>query len=176
MNKLLWIALTAGLIVILGIYGYNKWSASAAGDEVSITKDNAESLKVNIDFGVGNLYISGDSKEWVSGDFSYNHKKLEPKVNYKLRKNVGHVDIKQGSVTMLGFNKRKWKNDWDLQLTNDIPIDLEIDMGVSDSTLDLRGIQLNSLVINSGVSDSTIDLSGKWKKGSVRMWIWVLGM
>lgn len=165
MNKLLWIALTAGLIVILGIYGYNKWTAKAAGYEVSIPKDNAESLKVDIDFGVGNLFISGDSKDWVSGDFSYNHKKLEPKVNYKLRKNVGHVDIKQGSVTMLGFNKRKWKNDWDLQLSNDIPIDLKVDMGVSDSTLDLSGLQLNSLVINSGVSDSTIDLSGKWKKG-----------
>ncbi|MDN4606607.1 toast rack family protein [Sporosarcina highlanderae] len=166
MNKLLWIALTAGLLVILGIYGYNKWTASAAGDEISIPKDSAESLKVDIDFGVGNLLIHGGSSDWVSGEFTYNHKKLEPKVSYKNRKNVGHVAVKQGSYTMFGFNKRKsTKNDWDLQLNNDIPIDLNVDMGVSDSTLNLKGIQLNSLVIDSGVSNSTIDLSGDWKKG-----------
>ena len=164
MNKLLGIALLTGVIVVFGIYGYNKWFAKASGNEISIEKDNAEALDVDIDFGVGNLYIQGNSQEWVSGEFSYNHKRLEPKVTYKKQKDVGHVKIKQGSKTMFGFNKRKLENEWDLQLTNDIPIDLDVDMGVSTSTLNLKGLQLNSLSIDSGVSDSVIDLSGEWKK------------
>lgn len=165
MNKLLWTALLTGFILVFGIYGYNKWFAKASGNEISIEKDNAEALEVEIDFGVGNLYIEGGSSEWVSGEFSYNHKRWEPKVTYKTRKDVGFVRIKQGSGKMFGFNNRKVDNEWDLQLTNDIPIDLNVDMGVSKSTLNLEGLQLNSLSIDSGVGESVIDLSGEWKKG-----------
>lgn len=165
MNKLLGIALLTGFLVVFGIYGYNKWFAKASGNEISIEKDNAEALDVDIDFGVGNLSIQGGSKEWVIGEFFYNHKRLEPKVTYKTRKDVGFVKIKQGSGKMFSFTKRKVNNDWNLQLTNEVPIDLNIDMGVSESTVDLKGLQLNSLSIDSGVSDSVIDLSGEWKKG-----------
>lgn len=165
MNKFLWATLLAVILVVFGTYGYNKWFAKASGNEISIEKDNADALNVDIDFGVGNLYIQGGAPEWVSGEFSYNHKRLEPKVTYKTRKDVGFVKIKQGSGTIFGFNKRNVDNEWDLQLTNEIPIDLNVDMGVSKSTLNLEGLQLNSLSIDSGVSDSTIDLSGEWSKG-----------
>ncbi|MFC5601864.1 toast rack family protein [Sporosarcina koreensis] len=165
MNKLLWTALLTGFLVVIGIYGYNNWFAKASGNEISIEKDKAKALDVDIDFGVGNLYIEGGSPEWISGEFSYNHKRLEPKVSYKKRQDVGNVKIKQGSGTRLGFNKRKVDNEWDLQLTNDIPIDLNVDMGVSKSRLKLQGLQLNSLSIDAGVGESVIDLSGDWKKG-----------
>ena len=165
MNKLLGIALLTGFLVVFGIYGYNKWFAEASGSDISIAKDSAESLNVDIDFGIGDLLIHGNSSEWVSGDLQYNHKKLAPKVNYKKRKDVGFVDIRQGSKVSFGFNKSKMQSDWDLQLTNDIPIDLNIDIGVSNSTLKLAGLQLSSLSIDSGVSDTLIDMSGEWKKG-----------
>ncbi|WP_432362379.1 toast rack family protein [Sporosarcina sp. UB5] len=165
MNKLLWIALITGILVVSGIYGYNKWFAKASGNEISIAKDGATALNVDIDFGVGDLYVQGGAPEWISGDFYYNHKSLEPKVTYKKRKDVGSVKIKQGKKTTFGFNTRKFENDWDLQLTNEIPIDLNVDMGVSKSTLKLEGLQLNSLSIDSGVGDSVIDLSGDWSKG-----------
>ncbi|MCM3638600.1 toast rack family protein [Sporosarcina luteola] len=166
MNKVLGIALLTGFLVVFGIYGYNKWFAKASGnDEISIAKDKAESLDVDIDFGVGTLFIQGGSPEWVSGEFSYNHKRLEPKVTYKKKKDIGSVKIKQGSKPTFGFNKRKLKNEWDLHLTNEIPIDLDVDMGVSTSTLNLKGLQLNSLSVDSGVGESVIDMSGEWKKG-----------
>lgn len=165
MNKLLWIALLTGFLVIFGIYGYNKWFAKASGNEIMIERDSAKALDVDIDLGLGNLFIEGGSPEWVSGEFTYNHKKLEPKVTYKKQKDVGKVKIKQGSKTTFGFNKGKFENEWDLQLTNDIPIDLDVDMGVSTSTLNLKGLHLNSLSIDSGVGESVIDLSGDWKKG-----------
>ncbi|MCM3744738.1 toast rack family protein [Sporosarcina luteola] len=166
MNKVLGIALLTGFLVVFGIYGYNKWFAKASGnEEILIEKDNADALDVDIDFGIGKLFIQGGSPEWVSGEFTYNHKKLEPKVTYKKKKDVGYVKIKQGSKTTFGFNKRKLKNEWDLQLTNEIPINLDVDMGVSTSTLNLKGLQLNSLSVDSGVGESVIDMSGDWKKG-----------
>ncbi|MFS0689538.1 toast rack family protein [Sporosarcina sp. 179-K 8C2 HS] len=165
MNKLLWIVLLTGFLVVIGIYGYNNWFAKASGNEISIAKDSADALKVDIDFGVGNLYVKGGSPEWVSGEFTYNHKRLEPKVTYKKKKDTGHVKIKQGSKTTFGLNKRKVDNEWDLQLTNVIPIDLNVDMGVSKSRLKLEGLQLNSLSVDGGVGESVIDLSGAWSKG-----------
>jgi predicted membrane protein len=165
MNKFLWATLLAIILVIFGMYGYNKLFAKASGNDISIEKDNADALDVNIDFGVGDLFIQGGSREWISGEFTYNHKRLEPKVSYKKRKDIGFIDIKQGSKPIFGFNKGNLRNEWNLQLTNDVPIDLDVDMGVSTSSLDLQGIQLNSLSIDSGVGESVIDLSGEWKKG-----------
>lgn len=164
MKKLLWTMLLTSFLVIFGIYGYNKWFVKASGNEILIERDRAKALNVDIDFSIGDLFIHGGSSEWVNGEFSYTNKKLEPKVKYKLRKNVGFFDIKQGSTTIFGFNNKKLKSEWDLQLTNDIPIDLDVKMGVSASTLELNGIQLDSLSIDSGVGESVIDLSGEWKK------------
>lgn len=162
MNKLLGAALLSGFVVIIGIYGYNKWLAKTSGSEILVERDNVEALNVAVEFGIGDLLITGGSTEWMSGNANYNHKRLEPKVKYKQRRDVGFVDIKQGSKRILGFKERNLKNEWDLQLTNDIPVDLDVEMGVSNSTLELDGIQLSSLSIDSGVGESIIDLSGDW--------------
>ena len=162
MNKLLWAALISGFVVVIGIFGYNKLMAKASESEILVERDDVEALNVNIDFSLGDLLITGGSPEWVSGEVDYNHKKLEPKVKYKQRRGVGFVDIKQGKRTIFGIKERNLKNNWDLQLTNDIPIDLDVEMGVSSSKLELEGIQLSSLSIDSGVGESIIDLSGDW--------------
>ncbi|QTD39933.1 toast rack family protein [Sporosarcina sp. Te-1] len=164
MKKILWIGLIGGFLIVLGLYGYDRIFASVIGKEHTIERDNAKALHVDLDFGAGELLVSGGSDEWMNGKFLHNSSKHAPQISYKEKRGTGFLDIKQRSRVTFGFTKRKFENDWNIQLTDKIPLDLDIDMGVSDTTLDLKGLQLNKLTIDSGVSDSTIDLSGDWKE------------
>ena len=47
---------------------------------------------------------------------------------------------------------------WNIGLTTAIPLDLRLNGGVGDATIDLTGIQLSHLSYNNGVGDATITL------------------
>lgn len=164
MKKVLWFGLIGGFLLILGMYGYNRIFASSLIEEQTIKKDSASALNVDINIGVGDLYISGGADDWMEGTFDYTAKRYAPDISYKKKNDTGILKIKQQPLMTMGFFKNKMKSDWDIQLSDDVPIDLNVDMGVSDTSLDLKGLQLNNLKIDSGVSDSTIDLSGDWPK------------
>ncbi|WP_160909452.1 hypothetical protein [Pontibacillus yanchengensis] len=54
-------------------------------------------------------------------------------------------------------------NEWDVNLTKDIPLQLNVNIGASDTSLNLSGLQLSELSIHSGVGEMDVDLSGTWK-------------
>lgn len=87
-------------------------------------------------------------------------KKWYPSVAYKNKKGVGQLEIIQKGK---GFSPlRKDRNDWHLQLTEDVPVSLDVDMGVSDAELNLAGIRLSHLSIDAGVGETTVNLDGDW--------------
>ncbi len=163
MRKVLWIVLIGMLAVSVGFYGYERLIGTSGSKEVTIKKDTSQELAVKVRFGAGNLVIQGGSTEWMDGTFDYKRKKVLPHVSYKSKRGTGVLIVEQKS-TLFGFSRKNLSSQWDIQLSTDIPIDLNVDMGVSSATLDLKGIQLKKLTIDSGVSDSTIDLSGEWQK------------
>ena len=59
----------------------------------------------------------------------------------------------------LSFGKRSPK--WDLKLTKEIPVALEVDTGVGQSDLDLSGMQITSLDVDTGVGQTTVTLPAK---------------
>ncbi|MBB6444822.1 hypothetical protein [Bacillus benzoevorans] len=50
------------------------------------------------------------------------------------------------------------------KLSEDIPLDLEVNSGASDTNLDLQGLKLERLDIETGVGDLNVNLGGDWKK------------
>ncbi|AXH99803.1 hypothetical protein DV702_08690 [Sporosarcina sp. PTS2304] len=162
-----WIALLiAAVVAVAGVQIYKVYIfflGSKGTDEVAIAKDDAESLDVDIDFGTGTLLVEGGADGWVDGTIDTNVKKWKPVVGYKQKRGTGYVTVHQQSsiFKITGRNR----NDWKLQLTKEVPIDLSVDMGVSDSQLNLSGIRLSKLSIDAGVGDTTVDLSGDWQDG-----------
>lgn len=154
-----------GAAVLLGclvFWGYGLLKTVWASGDLPIKKDNAASLDVEISFSAGDFTIRGGSDEWVDGVIETNVKQMKPVISYKRKGTVGHVEIKQKSKGLHAF--RKTTNDWDLRLTNEIPVKLSVQTGVSDSKLDLAGVRLSHLSVDAGVSDTTIDLSGNWQE------------
>jgi hypothetical protein len=133
--------------------------------EVQVDKDHAKELEVELNIGAGELNVESGGKEWVEGTIDYNHKKLEPEISYKVKGDAGVAVIEQGEKGLLDkINIGEIDNHWNLRLNDEIPMDLVINSGASETMLDLKGLELQNLEVNAGVGDISIDLSGDWQE------------
>ncbi|MFD2445962.1 toast rack family protein [Bacillus sp. CGMCC 1.16607] len=137
---------------------------SDQSEKIHIKEDKVKQLDITLNIGAGQLNVSEGTKEWVEGEIDYNIDDLEPKVKYKRSGQNGKLVIEQSKKNFSGIKMGDIKNDWDLQLSNKVPIDLSVNSGASETKLDLQGLQLSSLDIDAGVGDITVDLSGDWKE------------
>ena len=133
-------------------------------ESISIKKDKAKDLDVKLDLGAGAMTVTSGSKNWVDGMFEYSNKHLKPNVSYDLKNSTGVLRIDQTKKGFSNVKLGKMKNEWDLELTNKIPLNLDVNTGASKTYLDLQGLQLQKLDIETGVGELTVELSGDWKK------------
>ena len=163
-KKILASALAVSLLVVIsgcGIFA----NGSEENGKVTIEKDKANELQLELNLGAGELNVEKGAVEWVDGSINYNQDKLKPEVSYKLKGDIGIGVIEQESKGLLDkINIGELKNVWNLTLTDEIPLDLRVNSGASDTNLDLKGLNLKELDVNAGVGDITIDLGGKWNE------------
>ena len=133
-------------------------SGEVKEESISIKKDKAKELDVELNLSVGELTLSKGAEDWVEGSIKYGKKKLKPEVIYNRKGNKGEVIIKQKSLN--SFNNSNVKNEWNLELTDNVPMNLSVDSGVSSTELDLQGLMLEKLDIDAGVGDLYVDLGG----------------
>jgi len=126
----------------------------------AVELEDAGAVRTEINFGAGNLEVSGGAEKLLEADFTYNVAKLRPEVAYR----NGTLVIRQPETN--GFPSLRgivdFRNEWGLRFNNDVPMDLNVNMGAGTSNLRLAGLSLNRLGINLGASASTVDLSGDW--------------
>jgi predicted membrane protein len=78
-------------------------------------------------------------------------------VEYSLEGDQGVLVVRQeDSRTPLNGTPT---NEWDLLLSDGVPIDLEVVGGAGTLNLDMSGLDLNSLRVEVGAGDTTIDFS-----------------
>lgn len=163
MRKSFFVALLVGTTLVVTT-GCNLFTNGKVKEEsISIEKDKAKTLDVELDLGAGEMTVSKGAKEWVEGSVEYNNKHLKPKVSYDLNGSKGKVKIEQTKNKLPNMKIGKYKNEWNLELSDNIPLDLEVNAGASKTDLDLKGLNLKSLDIDNGVGELTVDLSGDWK-------------
>jgi hypothetical protein len=96
----------------------------------------------------------------MEADFTYNVAELTPEVAYADGTLVVRQPETEGLPALRGITD--FRNEWDLRLNSEVPMDLNVDMGAGTSNLQMSGLSLTGLDINLGASESTIDLSGDW--------------
>lgn len=114
-----------------------------------------DEVRVELLLGAAKLKIGGGSKALVDGTVVYNVPDWEPKMEYSDQ----HLVIKQDETKISGFPSKQLKNEWDLNFTNDRPLDMTINAGAYQGDMDFGGINLTRLVINDGASDTTVNFS-----------------
>jgi len=128
----------------------------------SIELGDAKSVLVKINMGAGNLVVAGGTEQLLDADFNYNVARLKPEVNYADDTLVLGQPDAEGLPDLRGITD--FRNDWNLQLNNDVPMALRVNMGAGTSQLHLADLALTGLAITLGAGQSTVDLNGNWTR------------
>jgi hypothetical protein len=120
----------------------------------------AEAVRVEIDFGAGDLSVVGGAEKLLEAAFAYNVAELKPEVEYDDGTLVVRQPPTDGLPVLQGISN--FRNEWDLRLYDDVPMALSVKVGAGTSDLQLAGLALTGLDVNFGAGEYTVDLSGAW--------------
>lgn len=169
-----WVVLGVVVTVVAGAVAFGNtigFRTGGLGEPVAVSQPvgSAKRAQVQIDTSVSRLSItSGSSENLVEGTVT----PFEWETLQKDARNNGDTLIfnlqsrgEQGRVFGLPINVNGSNSTptWDLNLTDQIPMDIQIDTGVGESRIDLSKVQLTRLGLDTGVGESEISLPGQGK-------------
>lgn len=120
---------------------------------------DAQSVEGELEFHVGKLSISGGSADLLNGDFAYNVPHWKPYLNYDVTGKEGELVLDQPDAENDDEKEVTWddaENTWDLQFSNDIPLDFELEIDAGQGTLDFADLQLTDLDLSVGAGELTV--------------------
>ncbi|MCP4141888.1 MAG: hypothetical protein GY755_16705 [Chloroflexi bacterium] len=147
---------------VLGVEGVVPTGDILVSEEIEQPLDDAEFAEINIDSSIGALSVDSLSNDenLIEGKiFSVereiirqDYEKDGDEISYYLSS-----DWKTGAPTSFtGYEKERLS--WDLALTQEIPLDLNIDLGVGESTMDLAELEIVDLDLSIGVGQAKVKL------------------
>lgn len=159
--------LLIGLTTLLLLVGCDQINIprTAVGETIteshSIELGNASQARVNIAMGIGSLVVNGGASNLMDADFTYNIATWQPEVDYTLNGDEGRLSVTPPQSQQIeGLPDGQVEYNWDISLNNDVPINLDLKLGIGKSELDLSDLNLSNLGVQTGVGDTTIDMSG----------------
>lgn len=122
----------------------------------------AESVRVEVKMGAGDLNIAGGARKLMESEFRYNRPSWKPEVRYQVSGLRGTLTVRQPSRT--GVHGGNLKNEWDLKLSDDARMELEVALGAGEGHLDLGSLSLRALDVEIGAGELRLDLRGNPKR------------
>jgi hypothetical protein len=132
-------------------------------ESVSLDAGAAESARVQVELGAGELRILPGSAKLLEADFRFGSPEMKPEVKYDVAAGRGYLTLRQPSVLNAGIHGAN-ESVWELRLNNRLPTELRIKVGAGKGTLKLAGLALTRLDIEMGAGQVDLDLNGKWEK------------
>jgi len=163
------IAVVAFVLVLVALFGRGRafsrerhLPASSLRHEVrTVERQNAKSVNASVDAGSGEMSIGGGSSHLLDADFTFSDSYSNPKVNYNVMSGIGQLNISQeGNNAHFGRSH----NEWNLRFSNDVPLDLKVDLGAGEGRLRLRDVPLTRLKLDMGAGQVDVDLTGDRKQ------------
>ncbi len=126
-------------------------------DSRTVDLKGAKSVQVQIEMGAGELVMRGGAAQLMDADFRYRVRDGQPEVQYDVSGSRGTLTVRQPSHHTIGNND---KNQWELRLNEDVPMDIRVKMGAGEGRLDLGNTALHSLDVEIGAGEMKVDLTG----------------
>ena len=127
----------------------------------SVKLGDAKSVRVEIHMGAGEMKLTGGARELLEAEFSYNVARWKPEVEYSVSGERGLLTIRQPKRS--GGPMGPGHYQWDLHFNNKVPLELSVNLGAGKSELALGSLALTNLDLNMGVGETIVDLTGDWK-------------
>jgi hypothetical protein len=153
------------LVILLGHYqktrGHQFRGESFANHaQQTVDLQGAKSVSADLHMGAGQLNVSGGSGHLLNAEFHFDRKWDEPTVDYHVSGDKGILDVNQGSG---GASFGPSDNTWDLDFTDEVPLDLRVEMGAGQGNLKLRGVDVTNVELHVGAGQLVMDLTGPRK-------------
>lgn len=139
------------------------------GDSFQL-EEEIDSLELVLQFGVGELRVTGGAENSVDAAFDYNREGWKPEIKKEIDGKEGYLKIQQPSIkdgfNLVGdiFESGKTRNSWNIKVKDGMKLKLDMDGGVGDSRLDLTTVQLDGVSLDCGVGNVTADMSGNYEE------------
>jgi hypothetical protein len=117
----------------------------------SIPLSGTEPVDVDLVFGAGRLELeAGISDELFSGTFRYNVESWAPEITFE----EGNLTIQQGGdEDDWGIPSGSIRNRWELELSPDVPMEMNVRAGAGEGELDLTDLNVSNLDVDIGAGD-----------------------
>jgi N-terminal domain of toast_rack, DUF2154 len=133
-------------------------SAGRAHDTKWIDAKGAKAARVSVQMPVGQLRVQGGAQHLLDADFYHGDAWQTPSIEYSVESGTGDLILSQDGGDKFATNS---DNAWNLKLAENIPLDLEIDLGAGHGELNLARIGLSNLKVNIGAGQVNVDLTGE---------------
>jgi len=164
--------LAAGLWISGGVFG-NEGMLPESSNIVPVSEniehplDSAERAEIRIDSSVGTLSIDslGNDENLIEGSI---YSVPEERIEESYEKEGSTLYYYLGSDWEPTFpgslsQREKKKLAWEIDLTEEIPLDLNLSLGVGESKIDLSDLQLIEVDLSIGVGQTSLELpEGKY--------------
>jgi hypothetical protein len=161
------IALVAFLFVLVALFWHGRaFSHGHRGDSSmhhetrSVERQDAKSVNVSVQSGAGEVNVSGGAPRLLDADFNYGYSFSSPQIDYKVESGVGQLTITQDST---GAHFGTSHNGWNLRFSNDMPLEIKVEMGAGEGRFHLRDLQVSNLRLEMGAGHVDVDLTGDRK-------------
>jgi len=158
MRELFKFSITVTALLFSGCEIEDRLPAEMVSIEKAQPIGGEESLDAEIKFDIGSLEISGDAARNVySLNLDYDRARFEPDIRYDAPDgSEGVLKVALESTRKLSLRNEVKKNRLHLNLTDSLPVRLQVNTGVGESRLSLSGIRLARLDIGAGVGGTRI--------------------
>lgn len=166
------IGATVAVVAFIGVLGVLLWhgrgfararhdSSFMRHESRTVERQNAQSVHTAVQASAGQVTIGGGSSHLLDADFNFSDSYAAPRVDYHVDSGVGQLAISQDdSSSRFGVSH----NEWNLRFSNDVPLELRVDMGAGQGNLRLRDIPVTRLQVHMGAGQVDVDLTGNREK------------
>jgi hypothetical protein len=124
-------------------------------EQKTLPLDEAESVLALVDFGAGSIDVHpGPLGSLLDATLTYDPDFVGVFLDYRQRRDRGILelasDFEDNRLT------RKIKNEWDVGLSTEVPMELELDIGAAEAQIDLSGLSITRLELDVGAADCEV--------------------
>jgi hypothetical protein len=117
-------------------------------------EDGITTLDLRIGFGAGDMKIGDGSSEYLVRHEVKTSSSIDPEVRIEKSGENAEVSIERRGEGFAFWNQIK--DDWNIEISSDVEVNLDLDYGAADATVDLENLKVRELDIDSGATSTEI--------------------